>query len=288
VGTTRRATSSDTSSLINVGDISETTDWSAAVEGCDVVIHTAGRAHILDDRAEDKLAEFRQVNRDATLKLAHDAWTAGVKHFIFISSIGVNGNGTQGTAFTEHSIPQPISDYAISKLEAEQALKAQFANSSMAITVIRPALICGENAPGNIHRLLKIVASGLPLPFKGVKNKRGMVSLDNVVSFIITCLENPQSKNELFLLADNDAPSTEEIVANFAAGMNKSSRVIWFPTGLLRIALLLIGKKGLYEQLYGSLEIDASKATKLLHWQQPVTIYETMKKTAAYFCKEVK
>src|SRR5471030_3039768 len=285
---TSRRTLSDQSSLINMGEISPSTDWSSVLEGCETVIHTAGRAHILDDRAKDKLAEFRRVNCAATLKLARDAEVAGVKHFNFISSIGVNGNKTDNIPFDESSVPQPTSDYAVSKLEAELSLKSQFANSAMAITVIRPALICGENAPGNIRRLLKIVASGLPLPFKGVKNKRGMVSLDNVVSFITACIENPHSKNELFLLADKITPSTEEIIRAFSLGMKKPARVIWFPSSLLGIVLRLMGRKNLYDQLYGSLEIDASKAMKLLNWQPPVTIFDTMKKTAAYFSKEIK
>ncbi|MGC6387346.1 NAD-dependent epimerase/dehydratase family protein [Ewingella sp. S1.OA.A_B6] len=287
VGTSRRA-SGNAQTLVNIGQISNKTDWSVALKGCETVVHTAGRAHVMDDRAKDKLAEFRRVNCDATLKLAQDAQVAGVKHFIFISSIGVNGNETYGTPFTEQSVPKPTSEYAISKLEAEEALKKQFANSDMAITVIRPALICGENAPGNIRRLLTIVASGLPLPFKGVKNKRGMASLDNVVSFITACIENPQSKNELFLLADKSAPSTEEIVRAFSLGMQKPARVMWFPSCLLGFALRLTGKKNLYDQLYGSLEIDVSKAMTLLNWQPPVTIDETMKKTAAYFVKENK
>lgn len=284
-GTSRRSLPA-APDLINIGEIAENTDWSSALEGCDVVVHTAGRAHMMNDTAEDKLAEFRRVNRDATLKLAHDAQAAGVKHFIFISSIGVNGNATSGKPFTEESIPAPTSDYAISKLEAEIALKEQFSATQMAITLIRPALICGENAPGNIRRLLKLVHSGLPLPFKGVKNKRSMVSLENVVSFIIACIENPQAKDELFLLADNDKPTTEGIISAFAEGMNKPARVIWFPSSLLKIGLTAIGKASLYEQLFGSLDIDATKASQRLQWQAPVTLQHTMKKTAAFYAKE--
>lgn len=282
VGTSRRSVHAE-SDLVNIGDISEQTDWSVPLVGCDVVVHTAGRAHMMNDQADDKLAEFRRVNRDATLKLARDAQAAGVKHFIFISSIGVNGNTTTNDAFTEASTPKPTSDYAVSKLEAELALKNEFRNTTMAITVIRPALICGENAPGNILRLLKLVESGIPLPFKGVKNKRGMVSLNNVVSFIIVCIENPLSKNELFLLADSDKPTTEEIVRAFAEGMNKPARIFWFPSFVLKTGLKVIRKENIYEQLFGSLDIDASKASNLLNWAPPVNIYESMKKTAAYY-----
>lgn len=282
VGTSRRSVQEE-SDFVNVGDISQHTDWTVALTGCEVVVHTAGRAHMMKDQADDKLAEFRRVNRDATLKLAHDAQTAGVKHFIFISSIGVNGNTTTNESFTEVSTPKPTSDYAISKLEAEIALRNEFNNTPMAITIIRPALICGENAPGNIQRLLRLVESGIPLPFKGIKNKRGMASLKNVVSFITTCIENPLSKNELFLLADKNKPTTEEIVRSFAEGMNKPARIVWFPTPMLKLGLKIIGKENIYEQLFGSLDIDASKASNLLNWQPPVNIYETMKQTAAYY-----
>lgn len=287
VGTARRI-SNESEGLLNVGDISATTDWSSVLEGCEAVVHTAGRAHILNDSATDKLSAFRKVNCDATLKLARDALNAGVSHFIFISSIGVNGNSTTIEPITERSLPRPTSDYAVSKLEAEQKLNEEFSSSQMAITVIRPALICGENAPGNIRRLLKLVASGLPLPFKGVKNKRSMVSLENVVSFITTCLRDSRAKNQLFVLADRDKPTTEEIVRSFARGMNKPSRVIWFPVPLLKSFLTLTGKQSIYEQLYGSLDIDASYASDLLDWQQPVTLSGTMEKTAEFYSKVVK
>lgn len=285
---TSRRTLSDQSSLINMGEISPSTDWSSVLEGCETVVHTAGRAHILDDKAKDKLAEFRRVNRDATLKLAHDAEQAGVQHFIFISSIGVNGNCTHDLPFTEASEPRPVSDYAVSKYEAELALTAQFDSSKMRITIVRPALICGENAPGNIRRLLKLVASGIPLPFKGVNNKRGMASLENVVSFIIACVTNHKSKGELFLLADLNSPSTEDIINAFATGMNKPARIFRFPSFLLEIAMKITGKKNLYDQLYGSLDIDSNKASELLTWKHPTTILNTMKKTASYFSKEIK
>jgi nucleoside-diphosphate-sugar epimerase len=223
--------------IYNLGDISADTNWINLLQGCDTVIHTAGRAHILNDDAQDALAEFRRVNHDATMKLARDAATSGVKHFIFVSSIGVNGNATSGIPFTEASEPQPTSDYAISKREAEQSLLNQFAESDMAITIVRPALICGENAPGNIQRLLKMVSKNLPLPFKNVRNKRALVSLDNVVSFISECVVNEKSKNQLYLLADAERPSTEDMINAFASGMGIKAKLIYFPTGIFRLLL---------------------------------------------------
>lgn len=269
--------------IYNLGDISANTNWLNLLQGCDTVIHTAGRAHILNDDAQDALAEFRRVNHDATMKLASDAATNGVKHFIFVSSIGVNGNATSGIPFTEASEPQPTSDYAISKREAEQSLLNQFAESDMAITIVRPALICGENAPGNIQRLLKLVSKNLPLPFKNVRNKRALVSLDNVVSFISECVVNEKSKNQLYLLADAERPSTEDMINAFAAGMGIKAKLVSFPTGIFRLLLASVGKRGIYDQLFGDLEVDASKSREHLNWTPPITLFETMKKTAKYY-----
>ncbi|EKI0254375.1 NAD-dependent epimerase/dehydratase family protein [Enterobacter asburiae] len=269
--------------IYNLGDISADTNWINLLQGCDTVIHTAGRAHILNDDAQDALAEFRRVNHDATVKLATDAATSGVKHFIFVSSIGVNGNSTSGTPFSEASGPRPISDYAISKLEAEQSLLKNFADTDMAITIVRPALICGENAPGNIQRLLKLVSKNLPLPFKNVRNKRALVSLDNVVSFINECVVNEKSKNQLYLLADAERPSTEDMINAFASGMDIKAKVIYFPPVILKIMLSAVGKGGIYDQLFGNLEVDATKSREHLHWNPPITLQETMKKTAKYY-----
>ena len=206
-----------------------------------------------------------------------------MKHFIFVSSIGVNGNATSGIPFSEASKPQPTSDYAISKLEAEQSLLKNFSGSNMAITIVRPALICGKNAPGNIQRLLKLVSKNLPLPFKNVKNKRALVSLDNVVSFISECVINEKSKNQLYLLADAERPSTEDMINAFASGMNIKAKVIYFPKVILKILLSAAGKGGIYDQLFGDLEVDATKSREHLNWTPPITLYETMRKTANYY-----
>ncbi|HAS1768279.1 TPA: NAD-dependent epimerase, partial [Enterobacter hormaechei subsp. hoffmannii] len=196
---------------------------------------------------------------------------------------GVNGNSTSGTPFTETSAPRPTSDYAISKLEAEQSLLKNFGGTDMAITIVRPALICGENAPGNIQRLLKLVSKNLPLPFKNVKNKRALVSLDNVVSFINECVVNEKAKNQLFLLADAERPSTEEMIETFAAGMDIKAKIIYFPKSIMKLLLSGAGKGGIYDQLFGDLEVDASKSREHLHWTPPITLHETMKKTAKYY-----
>lgn len=257
------------------GDISGDTDWREIVSGCDAVIHTAGRAHILHDKEKDIAGVFRRINYEATKKLAEDAYAAGVKQFIFISSIGVIGENTQH-AISEKSVPHPVSDYAISKYEAEQYLLNKYKDSQMAVTIIRPALICGPGAPGNIERLLKLVASGLPLPFKNVRNARSMASLDNVCDFIIHCIDNSLARNEVFVISDEAELTIEDIVKMMAAGMRKKVRLIYIPTFIIKGLLILAGKKRIYEQLYSSFKIDATKAKSHLKWQPITTIQKSL------------
>lgn len=232
----------------------------------DCIIHLAGRAHVLSDRAQDPLVAFRNVNRDATLKLAARAMEVGVKRFIFISSIGVNGNQTFDSAFDEQSVPQPHADYARSKLEAEEGLQSLVADSGMELVIIRPPLIYGVNAPGNFARLLRLVASGLPLPLGGIRNLRSLVSLENMVSFILHCIEHRDAVGQIFLLADGQDVSTTQMIESISAGMGKRTVLFPVPGPLLKASLTLLGKGALHSQLCGSLQIDSSKARQLLGW----------------------
>ncbi|WP_244880944.1 NAD-dependent epimerase/dehydratase family protein [Pseudomonas taiwanensis] len=230
------------------------------------VIHLAGRAHVLDERAEEPLTAFREANRDATIRLARRALNAGVKRFVFISSIGVNGNSTQGRPFTESSPPKPHADYAVSKLEAERELHALLKGESMELVIVRPPLIYAANAPGNFSRLLTLVSNGMPLPLASVHNARSLVSLQNVLSFLKLCIEHPAAAGELFLVADGQDVSTPEMVRSMAEGMGKRFSVVPFPVSFLRLGLAALGKSSLYEQLCGSLQVDAAKARRLLGW----------------------
>ncbi|WP_115825269.1 NAD-dependent epimerase/dehydratase family protein [Xenorhabdus cabanillasii] len=265
-----------TRNIYATGDIDGHTAWHDIVSGCDVVIHVAGRAHILNDKETDIAAVFKKVNCDATIKLAEDAFAAGVKQFIFISSIGVSGDNSKQQAISENSTPHPVSHYAISKYEAEKQLLEKYKNTKMAITIIRPALICGPNAPGNIERLLKLVASDLLLPFKKVNNVRSMASLDNLCDFIAHCIGNPLAKDETFVFSDEIELSIEEIASTMGAGMGKKVRLIYFPPFILKSLLSLLGKKKIYEQLFESLTVDASKSRTLMKWQPVVTIWDSL------------
>lgn len=242
-------------------------DWSAALQCVSCVVHTAGLAHA----SSLDISEFRRVNVEGTLGLARQAASLGVKRFIYISSIGVNGSHTTITPFGERSISAPNVAYALSKLEAEQGLFELAKGSSMELVIIRPPLVYAGRAPGNFQRLLWLVSTGLPLPFGSVRNKRSLVALDNLVDFISLCIDHPAAANELFLISDGVDISTPNMINYIASGMGKKAHLLSIPESLMHYAAKLIGKEDIYTQLCGSLVIDSSKARKLLGWKPLVT-----------------
>lgn len=251
----------------------------------DVIIHLAGRAHILNEQTTDPLSEFRKVNVEGTLQLARQALEKKVKRFIFMSSIGVNGAVTLQQPFTEDALSQPHADYAVSKLEAEEALKKLFAGSDTELVIIRPPLVYAAHAPGNFARLLKLVATNLPLPFARTQNKRSFVALENLVDFIQVCIEHPNAANQTFLVADQNSISTRELVQYLKQGMGKTPYFIYIPQPLMKLGAACVGKSKLYEQLFESLEVDASKAQKLLGWIAPLSTQQAMLKAGQDYLK---
>ena len=245
-------------------------------ENIDVIIHLAGRAHILNDQSADPLIEFRKVNVEGTLQLAQQALDKKVKRFIFISSIGVNGAITFDQPFSESTLPKPHADYAISKFEAEEALKALFVGSETELVIIRPPLVYAAHAPGNFARLLKLASTNLPLPFAQTNNKRSFVALENLVNFIQVCIEHPNAANQTFLVADQHSLSIRELVEYLKQGMGKKPYFIYIPQSLMKLGAICLGKSKLYEQLFASLEIDTTKAQKLLDWIAPLTAKQAM------------
>lgn len=254
-------------------------------DNIDVIVHLAGRAHILNDQNVDPLTEFRKVNVEGALQLARQALEKKVKRFIFMSSIGVNGSVTSHQPFTEDALPQPHADYAVSKLEAEEALKKLFADSDTELVIIRPPLVYAAHAPGNFARLLKLVATNLPLPFAGTRNKRSFVALENLVNFIQICIEHPNAANQSFLVADQTGISTRELVQHLKQGMGKKARFIYLPQPLMKLGAACIGKSKLYEQLFESLEVDTSKAQNLLGWKAPISTQQAILKAGQDYLK---
>ncbi|MGB7194497.1 MAG: NAD-dependent epimerase/dehydratase family protein [Collimonas pratensis] len=247
--------------------------------GCDVVIHLAGRAHILKDTSEDPLNEFRRVNVEITEKLILKAAKCGVRRFIFISSIGVNGNRNSGHPFTENDVENPHDLYAISKIEAEQAVRKIAEQSGMEYIIIRPVLIYGPNAPGNFGLLLKLAFKRLPLPFLYLSAKRSLLSVWNLVDFLTVCVNYKNFIRETFLIADEQTTDLAGIFRSLGEGMGKKQIIFPFPTKILIAICSLFHKKHLYDKLNSELVVDVNKAKNMLNWNPPYSTPEALIKT---------
>jgi len=263
--------------IVEVQGLDVSTNWSTALANQQVVIHAAALAHKMIDEVADPLEEYRRVNVDGTLKLARQAAAAGVKRFIFISSIGVIGN-TNAHPFTEDDTPNATELYAQSKWEAEQGLWEIQHETGVELVIIRPPLVYGPNAPGNFGGLIRWVERGVPLPLGAVHNKRSLVALDNLVDLIITCIDHPAAANQVFLAGDGQDLSTTELLRGVAKAAGKSSRLIPIPSLLLMLAATLMGKKAMARRLLGSLQVDISKARELLGWEPPISVEEGLRR----------
>jgi len=262
-----------------VGDLGATTDWVAALEGVEAVVHCAGRAHVLHDMAADPLAAFRIVNLDGTLNLARQSVEAGVKRFVFISSIGVNGVQTEpGNPFSEVDEPNPHNAYSLSKWEAEQGLLRIADETGLEVVIIRPPLVYGCNAPGNFGALMRAVQRGWPLPLGVVHNQRSLVVLDNLVDFIVTCITHPQAANQIFLVSDGQDLSTTDLVRGMAQAAGVPARLLPVPVWALQAGATLLGKGDAVQRLCGNLQVDISKARGLLGWVPPVSVEEGLRR----------
>jgi len=256
-------------------------DFSASLIGVDCVIHLAGKAHVIDKSKALALDEFRKVNVELTLDLAKQAVTAGVERFVFLSSIGVNGN-QNNQPFLEIDTPNPQEPYAISKYEAEQGLLKLAKNSSLEVVIIRPPLVYGNNAPGNFGRLIQWVGAKIifPLPLGVVNNARSLIAIDNLVSFIITCTLHPKAVNEIFLISDNEILSTTQLLKKISKAFNKKALLLPVPVSWMIFVAKLLAKEADAVRLFSSLIVDSSKARGLLDWKPVVTMDEALKKIA--------
>jgi nucleoside-diphosphate-sugar epimerase len=269
-----------------VGDLSSLsggdchTELAMTLANADVVVHAAARAHIMHDEVADPLAEYRKVNRDATLSLARMAAEAGVQRFVFVSSIGVNGNQNI-RPFSETDEPHPHDSYSLSKYEAEQGL-LQIANETgMEVVIIRPPLVYGHGAPGNFASLVRWVNKGIPLPLGSVRNFRSLVALDNLVDFIALCADrerSPKAVNEVFLISDGEDVSTSELLRKVAKAYGVKSRLLPIPVGLMKFSAKLLGKGAVADRLFGNLQVDSSKAQNLLGWKPVITMDDQLSK----------
>lgn len=268
-----------------VGDLTKADiKWLLALNNIDVVIHTAARAHIMNDEADNPLVEYRKVNCDATLRLARAAAESGVKRFVFVSSVKVNGEMSDlNRPFTPDDNFIPVDPYGLSKYEAEQGLLTIAKKTGMEVVIIRPPLVYGPDVRANFASMLKWVQKGIPLPFGAINNKRSLVALDNLVNFIIHCVDHPKAANEIFLISDGEDVSTTELLIKVSKALGKNNWLIPVATSWMMFLAKLIGKRDEANRLFGSLQVDSSKARNLLGWQPVCTMDEQLKETAEWY-----
>jgi nucleoside-diphosphate-sugar epimerase len=258
---------------VRIGDLGSDTNWNHATENIDIVIHTAARVHIFNDDAQDSLHEYRKVNVAGSLSLARQAVDDGVKRFIFISTIKVNGESTQKDhPYTLESVPAPIDPYGISKYEAEEGLSRLSQNTGMELTIIRPPLIYGPGVRANFLHLLHAIAGGVPLPLGSIRNRRSMIALDNLVDLIVNCTDHPAAANQIFLASDGEDLSTPDLIRRMARAMGRPARLYPVPPSLLIAGACLLGKRDVAQRLCSSLQVDISKARELLGWKPPISV----------------
>jgi nucleoside-diphosphate-sugar epimerase len=263
-----------------VSGLDGATDWSQALKGVDVVIHAAARAHIMLEEALDPLAEYRRVNVEGTLNLARQAAAIGVRRFVFISSIKVNGEATApGRPFIADDAPAPEDAYGLSKAEAEAQLKQLVQEMGMEVTIIRPPLIYGPGVKGNFDSLVRWVHRGLPLPLGGVtQNRRSLVGLDNLVDLILVCADHPKAANQTFLISDGEDLSTTELIKRIGKALKQPACLLWVPAGVISFIAGLLGKKRIAQRLLSSLQVDIGKTCELLDWKPSVAVDEGLRR----------
>ncbi len=278
----RGSPSSNTS--IMIPDINGDTDWSHCFESVGSVIHLAARAHIMDDGVNDPLAEYRRVNAEGTLNLARQAAANGVRRFIFLSSIKVNGEQTEpGKPFKETDIPQPEDAYGLSKMEAEQGLLKISQETGLEVVIIRSPLIYGSGVKGNFRSLMSWVGRGVPLPFGSFDNKRSLVGVGNLTDLLVRCIDHPAAANEVFFVSDGEDLSTTDLLKKVGRAIRRPARLIPVPSGWLAFAAKCAGKTQLSQRLCGNLQVDISKVRTLLGWNPPFSIDEGLRQAAEGF-----
>jgi len=262
-------------------------DWSLGLTDISIIVHCAARVHIMNDKANDPLLEFRAVNVDGLLNLARQAAKSGVKRFIFLSSIKVNGESTVlGYPFTADQIPAPVDYYGVSKYEAEIGLRKLSLETEMEIVIIRAPLVYGPGVKANFLSMIKWLQRGVPLPLGSIiKNRRSFVYLDNLIDLIVICLHHHAAANQTLLVSDDEDISTALLFQRMASALKKSSKLIPVPIILIILGAKLFGRPDISCRLCDSLQVDISKTKELLSWSPPVSLEEGLSRTADHFLK---
>lgn len=271
--------------IVSVGSLSSKTDWSSALLGLDYIVHLAARVHVINDKCVDPLAEFRRINVDGTANLARQAAAAGVRRFVFLSSIKVNGELTKdGHPFTTDDVPAPQDSYGISKHEAEQVLRQIAIETGMEVVIIRSPLVYGEHVKGNFESMIRWLGCGMPLPLAAVtQNRRSFVALENLIDLIMICLRHPKAANHTFFVSDGEDLSTADLLKRLGDALGQPARLYYVPLSLLNLGASLVNKVGIYQRLCGSLQLDISKTREILDWVPPLSVDEGLQRVAKGF-----
>ena len=268
---------------LEVGDLQRPVDWSAALAGVTRVVHLAARVHRLNERGMDGLEQFRAVNVTATLRLAAAAAAAGVRRFVFLSSVKVHGDVSCGAAFSEQDETRPTDAYGISKLEAERGLMELGRAAGLEVTILRPPLVYGPGVGANFRRLLELARSGWPMPMASIHNRRSLVYLGNLVSAIEVCLEHPAAAGQVFLVADGEDVATPELIRRICRSLGRPARLWPCPQAILAALAGIGGRAHQARRLLSSLTVDGSKIRRLLDWSPPYSMDQGLEETVRWF-----
>lgn len=266
-----------------LGPIDENTDWLPALHGVTYIVHLAARVHVMREAAEDPLEAFRNVNVAGTLNLARQAAQAGVKRFVFVSSVKVNGEETTSRPFSELDVPNPQDAYGISKIEAEQQLLALAEETGLEIVIVRPPLVYGAGVKGNFAQMLRILHQRIPLPLASVCNARSLVYVENLLNVLILCVTHPKATGQTYLVSDGEDISTPELISRLSRAMGFPARLFPFPIRGLELIAKLFGKGDQVRRLTSSLQIDSSKIRRELGWSPPFTMQQGLQETVKHF-----
>ena len=258
--------------MFETGDLSGPVDWKPALDGCSVVVHLAARVHMMHEPAADPEAIYRAMNVDATMRLAEQAAEQGVRRFIFVSSVKVNGERTLDRPFRADDPPAPEDAYGRSKLAAELALQAWAARTGTELVIVRPTLVYGPGVRANFLRLMQLVKSGVPLPLGGIRNSRSMVALGNLVDFLVLCATHPAASSATWMVSDNHDLSLPELITKIASAMGRRPRLLPLPPSLLSAGAALVGRRAAASRLLDSLQVDISPALDRLGWTPPLDV----------------
>jgi nucleoside-diphosphate-sugar epimerase len=268
--------------IVEIGSIGPSTEWEAALEGIDTVVHLAARVHVVNESSADPISSYRNANVAGTKRLAQIAHSKNVRRFVYVSSIKVNGEG-RSAPYTAEDEPAPVDPYGISKFEAEQELQSIAGKTGLELVIVRPPLVYGPEVKANFLQLIKLVDRGIPLPLARVTNRRSLIFLENLIDALLHCIVHPKAAGKTFLLSDGEDLSTPELIQKISSALGRPGRLFPLPSGFLRFLGRLTGKTKAVNRLLESLSLDSSNIRIELNWKPPFSMEEGLKKTADWY-----